>query len=55
MLSMIQPWQRQIPFFHYLTLPGTNAWWLGHLTENEDVDKAMQQIADVSLILPIFF
>lgn len=27
---------------------GTNAWWLGHLTKNEDVDKAMQQIADVS-------
>ncbi|CAK7211356.1 hypothetical protein SBRCBS47491_001096 [Sporothrix bragantina] len=25
---------------------GTNAWWLGHLTKNEDVDKAMQQIAD---------
>ncbi|CAK7222547.1 hypothetical protein SCUCBS95973_004878 [Sporothrix curviconia] len=25
---------------------GTNAWWLGHLTKNDDVDKAMQQIAD---------
>ncbi|CAK7237571.1 hypothetical protein SEUCBS140593_010015 [Sporothrix eucalyptigena] len=25
---------------------GTNAWWLGHLTKNEDVDKAMQEIVD---------
>ncbi|KAK3374342.1 family 5 putative glycoside hydrolase [Lasiosphaeria ovina] len=28
---------------------GTNAWWLGHLTRNEDVDVAMQQIADASV------
>ncbi|KAH8879648.1 family 5 putative glycoside hydrolase [Thozetella sp. PMI_491] len=25
---------------------GTNAWWLGHLTENKDVDLALQEIAD---------
>ncbi|OAA66774.1 glycoside hydrolase family 5 protein [Niveomyces insectorum RCEF 264] len=25
---------------------GTNAWWLGHLTKNEDVDKALQEIVD---------
>lgn len=37
----------------YLTQSGTNAWWLGHLTKNEDVDKAMQQIADVRLNLTL--
>ncbi|KAK3934248.1 glycoside hydrolase [Diplogelasinospora grovesii] len=25
---------------------GTNAWWLGHLTNNTDVDTAMQQISN---------
>jgi hypothetical protein len=27
---------------------GANAWWIGHLSKNEDVDIVMQQIADVS-------
>jgi mannan endo-1,4-beta-mannosidase len=26
---------------------GANAWWIGHLSKNEDVDIVMQQIADV--------
>jgi hypothetical protein len=29
---------------------GANAWWLGHLSKNEDVDIVMQQIADVSML-----
>ena len=32
-----------------LTLVGCNAWWLGKLSRNDDVDTAMKQIADVSL------
>ena len=29
-------------------LAGTNAWWMGHLTTDEDVETAMSQIASVS-------
>lgn len=28
--------------------PGTNAWWLGHLPSNQDVDTAVAQMAAVS-------
>ena len=31
---------------------GTNAWYLGHLTSNADVDQAMSQIAAVSMTFP---
>jgi len=30
---------------------GTNAWWLAHLSNNLDVDKALSEIASVSSIL----
>ena len=28
---------------------GTNAWWLGHLRQNSDVDLALSEIAAVRL------
>ena len=31
---------------------GTNAWWLGHLPSNADVDTAVSQIAQVIPIIP---
>ena len=32
-----------------LTFAATNAWWLGHLRENSDVDQALSQMAEVRL------
>ena len=32
-----------------LTFVATNAWWLGHLRENSEVDQALSQIAEVCL------
>lgn len=35
----------------YYVNPGTNAWYLGHLTSNADVNQAMSQIAAVCSLL----
>jgi hypothetical protein len=39
-----------LPLSLGLTVVGCNAWWLGKLSRNDDVDTAMKQIADVSFI-----
>jgi mannan endo-1,4-beta-mannosidase len=36
-----------------LTCPGTNAWWLSHLTNNSDVDLALSQIKEVGSAQPM--
>ena len=37
-----------------LIMTGSNAWWLAHLSENSDVDKALAEIANVNHELKVF-
>ena len=34
---------------------GTNAWWLGHLTSDDDLDTAMSEIAQVCPLLASWY
>lgn len=47
-------WDQFVFYFklHNWPFPGSNAWWLAHLSKNSDVDTTLAQVVAVSLHVP---